>query len=74
MSMLTHRLVRLVFALGVVAALTFGVQSVVAAGRALQCPCDPLDPGAKKFCEDCCNAPESVCPWGGTGERECLCA
>jgi hypothetical protein len=74
MSTLTDRLVRLAFVLGVVGALTFGVQSVVAAGRALQCPCDPLDPGADDWCVECCVAELSVCPWGGTGERECLCA
>jgi hypothetical protein len=74
MSKLIHRILAAAFVLGVAAALAVGTHAAFAARRALQCPCDPLDPGADRFCEECCNAVGSVCPWSGGGERECLCA
>jgi hypothetical protein len=75
MSTLIGRVVRAVFIVGVVAALALGVHAAFAAGRALQCPCDPDDPGAREFCIRCCGGtPASLCPPGAGGERECLCA
>jgi hypothetical protein len=73
MSKLMDRLVRVAFVLGVVGALAFGTQAVLAADRVVDCLCDPAVGGANAFCEECCDAEGSICPGGGTGLRECLC-
>jgi len=65
-----ERIGRAAFLLGVVAALGFGAQTAVAAGRTLQCECVPPDDA---FCRQCCGSEISLCPPGGTEPRECLC-
>ena len=71
MSKVLGHIGRAAFILGVVAALGFGAQTAVAAGRTLQCECVPPD---NEFCEECCQALGSICPPGGSEPRECLCA
>ncbi|MEX1999322.1 MAG: hypothetical protein WD934_06510 [Gemmatimonadales bacterium] len=74
MSKLMDRILRAALVLGVVGALAFGVQTVAAARTVTQCQCDPADGGADAFCELCCEEMGSICPGGGVGLRECLCA
>jgi hypothetical protein len=76
MSKLLDRVVRGMFILGVVGAIGLGAQAAFAADRVSSCLCDPEDPDANEFCESvpCCNAAGSICPAGGSGLRECLCA
>jgi hypothetical protein len=73
MSKLISRVLAVAFVLGIAAALAFGAQAAFASGRALSCPCDPVDPGADAFCIACCHSDDSLCPPGAGGERECLC-
>ena len=73
MSKVKEGLVRGAFVLGVAGALVFGGRAAFAADRASDCLCDPVDPDANLFCIRCCVAEGSICPLGGTGERECLC-
>lgn len=70
MSKFLDRVGRAAFLLGVVAALGFGVQTVVAASQTRDCQCVPPD---HEFCRQCCGSQISLCPPTGTEPRECLC-
>lgn len=75
MSRITSRVVQSLFVVAIAGALAFGGHAAFAADRALQCECDPDDPGRDDFCVECCMAGGSMCPLGGGSEpRECLCA
>jgi hypothetical protein len=76
MLRLMDRVLRTAFVLAVASSLAIGAQAAFAAERASGCLCDPDDPGANEFCasDRCCDAAGSVCPLGGSGLRECLCA
>lgn len=72
MSRLIDRILRVVFVVGVVAALAVGGQAAFAADRVTSCPCDPNDPKADQFCasDECCGTVGSVCTSAGI----CICA
>jgi hypothetical protein len=73
MPKVIERTIQAAFVVGIVGALAVGGQAAFAGDRALDCICDPDDPGRDDFCVECCMSEGSICPLGAGGLRECLC-
>ena len=76
MKRITGRFMRVMFALGVVAALAFGAREARASTRAKMSCSDCQGFGFTQECIDCCTAldPSFTTGFCGTGGGECLCS